>query len=1739
MVATLAQMASAEYYLESQRSYRHPNEYYTAGEEPDGTWFNPHGLFGLADGSRIDSKDFSRLYNGFAPDGSGKLNQNAGKDTRSPGLDMTFSMDKSVSALWAISEPEMRAEIERLAVTAAQTALQDTVFEHCSYTRVKKGGSDVGTPVPADLIGAVFPHGTSRENDPQLHIHCAILNVARTHQDGKCRAHHQYPVYSWSKAAGALFRAYLAWDLQQHLGVKMEQYGPNGAYTRIPDMPEDLLSFWSKRRKAIIAKAGELGIPVRGSASRLAGVNKLTRAGKSHDNDPEIRHRRWRGEVEGFTEREALIASVTGNQMDIPRERIRELTEQLDALPAYLAREEAVFKRPDMLEAAANRAAGLLGREAVVTAIERVRRNPEIQALVLPKATAESNAGMAHTKRYSTRHNLGMEQAVRDMAEAMADDKGHGLPIQAVRTKVETLLADGYPLSEEQIRAIRFATARGARVAVIEGAAGSGKTTTLRPITDLHREHGYDIVPTAVAWRTAVALGNDCEARPVCVDKLLKMAASGQMEIGKRTLIVVDEAGMLSTRQAHHILQLGQRHGAKIVFAGDTRQQQPVEAGPGLRLIRDVSGCARVDKIRRQKADLEDILVYALGETRERAWHRAVTMERQERDRILSYHGPKLDEALITPWQVLASEALRDGDAAAAIEAWRKRGRFHICHDEENTLTRLVEDWARGVSEEPGKSSVVLARTRAETRALSHLMRERHLAAKTDTERVVVEVSRNVEDGRIIEPLEIAVGDRLRIGATQWEKQLFNGTIVTVEGLKVLRGEVGTEPGGGGLEPVAPSVSITARTDDGREVVFRHDEIRDYHDNIRLDYGYALTITSAQGLTVDRAYLLADERPARETIYPASTRHRERLDIYINRAPLAITIAERRQEDQAERPVMDADIRAHLAGRWSRSQPKEAALDYITDGAWRDQREAAGRREGSNRAVESLEAAANDNVLTRIAGDIRRTAFGWRHGQAVAAFADGRREVLAAYDDLRERTRAEGDAVALGGTFRETLTRHGVLLKQAETFRARPADYSSLLAERGGIGRKELDAFEELHDRASRHRRAAAMRHVHRIKREAEPAPTQRPVPEPRVETGATPVPTHSGSSGETDTAPARPDAGTLHEAVQRDWNQLVERAREAGVPTFDMGGSELLIERMRSLTVNPELPARTRQAFAGVIQEYRQGELALEGGHAEPPVGAETVARDVAEEPAPDHAATPVESAPAPGDTVAPPADEDRAPSQVQEPTQPVPDPEPAEPVWLPAYEALVQDWNALAASARQSGTLSFYLRGYADLIPRLQALAENPDIPSETRAPMIQALEHHERHVSTRKKVEDWLIAVERHMDRRGALEDAADNLDMPVAEAPDYADWRGEAERLTNAGKDILSDTETYGAHLANITRGELRMNWALSRLRDPIRKDAEALTERNARERRSERAGHQSETGDHTRQWAGPTFDSDAGGLDPSGGAEAKAHLDIASADDTRVGGVLSRLRRAFGWDGSKADRQMEAAVPAGMQTSLNRWQELKQAWNREVEQAQRDGVHVIYTRGYGHMRLRLESMYEDIYLGVQLGPAIRDVLAQLDKAKATREHIEKYRDSIVEQLALRRDVLKADAAEQGVTVPDHEDYGVWRAYIDELTVMGERILVDREAYGIHLAGIALRGEGLGSALSRARETLRDDDRHIPDARKLERQAERAALREKNNAHSLDEPEPLRKLRKKAEKQEHKASKQQSKGRGMSM
>ena len=103
MVCSIGQAADAAYYMECQQSYRPADSYYVGGEEPDGVWFNPSGLFDLADGGKVETADWMALYGGFSPVDGSALTQNAGKEGRSAGLDMTFSADKTASVLRAVA----------------------------------------------------------------------------------------------------------------------------------------------------------------------------------------------------------------------------------------------------------------------------------------------------------------------------------------------------------------------------------------------------------------------------------------------------------------------------------------------------------------------------------------------------------------------------------------------------------------------------------------------------------------------------------------------------------------------------------------------------------------------------------------------------------------------------------------------------------------------------------------------------------------------------------------------------------------------------------------------------------------------------------------------------------------------------------------------------------------------------------------------------------------------------------------------------------------------------------------------------------------------------------------------------------------------------------------------------------------------------------------------------------------------------------------------------------------------------------------------------------------------------------------------------------------------------------------------------------------------------------------------------------------------------------------------------
>ena len=460
---------------------------------------------------------------------------------------------------------------------------------------------------------------------------------------------------------------------------------------------------------------------------------------------------------------------------------------------------------------------------------------------------------------------------------------------------------------------------------------------------------------------------------------------------------------------------------------------------------------------------------------------------------------------------------------------------------------------------------------------------------------------------------------------------------------------------------------------------------------------------------------------------------------------------------------------------------------------------------------------------------------------------------------------------------------------------------------------------------------------------------------------------------------------------------------------------------------------------------------------------------------------------------------------------------PEPAEPAWMPAYEALRQDWNSLIEDARQTGTPSFYAKGYMDIIPRIRELTENPDIPAKSRAPLIQVLENHQRYLSTRKHILDYPGEAQQHMDARASLQDVVADQVIELTGVSAYPDWRQEAERLTAAGEAILSGKETYGAHLDRLVEARTHMTRALSALREVIRDDDKELAERQARELRRLQ----------NRHWVGPRFASVDGAPDP--GQAGTTGAEPVQAALSRLGRTIGHLVGGRGYH----DRLRTATFA---REALERSKQLKRDWNRQVDRAAEEGVHVIYTDGYDRLHKELDTIAGDMLLDRGVKSEISAVLAQLGKAMSNRNYFDNWPKLMAGQMD-RREALAAKAAERGVAVPDHEDYDTWRNVTDFAVGRCEGLMDDPVNYGIHLDYIALREESLGSALTRVRDVLEDDDRHLAATLAGQRAGESLQMREERVARLLDDPEKLRELRQ--QRAERKAGQQQSRGRHWSM
>ena len=505
--------------------------------------------------------------------------------------------------------------------------------------------------------------------------------------------------------------------------------------------------------------------------------------------------------------------------------------EQIAADPAValdaLTRQHSTFTKQDLARFVNRHTAD---GEQFVAVLAKVEASAELVRLGVDGRGRE---------RFSTREMVAAEQRMEAAAAELGGSYAHRVDVADIDRAVRRAEAGGLALGEEQRGAVAHVTA-GRDLALVVGYAGTGKSAMLGVARQAWEAAGYRVRGAALSGIAAEGLegGSGIESRTLA--SLEWGWKEGRDQLTARDVLVVDEAGMVGSRQMERVLSAAREAGAKVVLVGDPEQLQAIEAGAAFRALAERHGAAEIAAVRRQRE----------------AWQRDATRE------------------------------LATGRTAHALGRYEQAGMVQGHATQAEARAALVAGWAAERRAAPGQSQVMLAYTRADVAELNRLARERVRAAGELGVEHQVETERGAR--------AMARGDRLMF--LRNERGLGAGPGGR-GGVAVKNGTLGTV-----LAVESGGERLTVRLDgpEGRDAPVVTFYTRDYG---HLDHGYAATVHKAQGVTVDRAHVLASAHMDRHAAYVALTRHREGVALHWSaeavgdRAGLGRTLGRERAKD--------------------------------------------------------------------------------------------------------------------------------------------------------------------------------------------------------------------------------------------------------------------------------------------------------------------------------------------------------------------------------------------------------------------------------------------------------------------------------------------------------------------------------------------------------------------------------------------------------------------------------------------------------------------------------------------------------------------------------------------------------------------------------------------------------------------------------------------------------------------------
>jgi len=831
-------------------------------------------------------------------------------------VDFCWAADKSVSLAWAFAPTEGEANVIAGAHRRAVELTMHYVEAEIGKRRKGKGGSG---GYELGKIGWIrCDHYTSRPTTefvstdestgekltrtselnvigaPHLHTHVCVPSVVvsknRSSEGARAGSLDLRQLSGRVHEFGHVYQAFLATNLRR-VGIDVELDESTGA-ARITSIPNAAREEFSKR-----TRLGELAARDYAFANGLVWEAlsdsqkvKLMKAGVQGDprqakTDDVAEWVAWRKQAAAIGWSHSTVVRKKSEHLDEDENaRIEKAYNVALRILEKKLQRCAVLKEAELRAAAANglTASGIAqfgDIETVVTLFYERGVLQDGEITMLHRGLGKSSQGL-ECVQVTTQMHADLEKELIGLAKDAIADRSDALSLNEIENGLKRSGISFSGSHGGRQRVILECLGQGGRLAVAIGVAGSGKSTLLRPLT-LSWGASRQVWGVSLAWRQSQDLvdAGIPEERCLALSALISRAKSGEIVLSDKSVVVLDELSLVSTRMLLELLRLRAKYNFSIVGVGDPLQCQSVEAGPTMDLLKRAVGPNLIPEI--------------------------VTTVRQETER-----------------ERTTSLLFRQARAAEALELKREDGSARlISGDYDSVVSAIADLWKSRVLENQSDNSysvTVSAPSNADARAISTAIRERRRQLGQIGEDLV-EVSACDSAGQEF-LLKLAIGDRLR---------LFSRINASCDDRS--RGIIGNN--GSVVEVIAISNNgLRLRNKHGREGVVSWDTLRDpQSQRIRLTYGDVMSIDSSQGLTSSehiQAYPNGSSAVDAFKVYTASSRHRRTTFVVVSEG------AERR-EIVARRPLGDTriirsvDIWDNVARNFSRQGSRESALAFM------------------------------------------------------------------------------------------------------------------------------------------------------------------------------------------------------------------------------------------------------------------------------------------------------------------------------------------------------------------------------------------------------------------------------------------------------------------------------------------------------------------------------------------------------------------------------------------------------------------------------------------------------------------------------------------------------------------------------------------------------------------------------------------------------------------------------------------